>query len=535
MRRSRLVPATLLALAAAGLTALSPATALGPGGWDHVGGGASAALNGRVSAMAPGDGALLVGGAFTDAGGRPSADRAAEWDGDTWRALGSAPLDNGEVRAIAYDDGKTYVGGTFVNAGGNADADHLAVWDGVSWEPPCDSVTPPTFDANVDALQIIGNTLFVGGEFQNAADIATADYLLACDLTTGASSSLFATDGQFSGPIYALAGDSLGTLYAGGAFNNLAEIAGADNVAAYTGGTWHALGATDTAAVTGFVRSLDTEGTDLYVGTDAVNIAGIAQADHVARWSGSVWSALGANTAGTNGWLPASASIYALESQDSLVVAGGAFLDANGKPAADYLAAFDGTTWRPIGSNGSGDGPVPAEVHALRIYSKHLYAGGNFTAAGGDSSAKFLAAYPLVLNDNAISKKPAANYAGNDVYDIAGKNESRKASVRKGRSTRFYVKIQNDGLTSGSFRVSGVGGATGIKARYFLQSTGADITSDVRPGNYFTNLAANDSIVLRMVVKVAKKSAHKTTFRITTGPNGGGELDTVLAVVRTHR
>lgn len=139
---------------------------------------------------------------------------------------------------------------------------------------------------------------------RDGADILTADYLLACDLNTGESSSLFATDGQFSGPIYALAADSLGTLYADGVFINLAQIPGADYVAAYTNGAWHALGADAAPAVTGIVRSLDVDGTDVYVGTDALGVAGIAQADHVARWNGSAWSALGSDTAGTNGWLP---------------------------------------------------------------------------------------------------------------------------------------------------------------------------------------------------------------------------------------
>ena len=538
MRRSRPVLVAMLAIAAAALLVLSPATAAGPGGWDHVGSGAasgSASLNSRVSALAPGDGALLVGGAFTDAGGRANGDRVAEWDGQTWSALGAAPLPNGEVKAIAYDNGKTYVGGSFVNAGGNAEADYLAVWDGATWEPFCDSLTPPTFNFNVDALQIIGSTLFVGGEFQDAADIDTADYMLACDLATGASSSLFATDGQFSGPIYSLAADSLGTLYAGGNFLNLAEFPGADYVAGYSGGTWHAVGPSGTPSVTGIVRSLDTEGTNLYVGTDALDIAGIPQADHVARWDGSDWSALGANTAGTNGWLPASATIYALESYDGVVMVGGAFLDANGQAAADYLAAYGGTTWRPIGSNGSGDGPVGAEVHALRVYGNQLFAGGNFTAAGGDSRAKFLATYPLSVVDNAISKKAGSGYAGNDVYDD-GRGQERTVKIRKGRSGRFYIRVQNDGLTFGEFRVSGGAGPSGIKAHYFLQSTGADITGAVRSGNYFTGgVGVNDSIVIRMRVDVAKNSPANATIRVTSSPTGGGALDTVQAVVKATK
>ena len=39
------------------------------------------------------------------------------------------------------------------------------------------------------SLQFIGRTLYAGGSFQDGAGIASADYLLACDLATGAASS----------------------------------------------------------------------------------------------------------------------------------------------------------------------------------------------------------------------------------------------------------------------------------------------------------------------------------------------------------
>ena len=38
---------------------------------------------------------------------------------------------------------------------------------------------------NVKALQIVGPTLYVGGDFQDGAGIEAADYLLACDLASG--------------------------------------------------------------------------------------------------------------------------------------------------------------------------------------------------------------------------------------------------------------------------------------------------------------------------------------------------------------
>ena len=325
-------------------------------------------------------------------------------DGQSWSALGSAPLPNGEVRAIAYEDGKTYVGGTFVNAGGNAEADYLAVWDGASWEPFCNSITPPTFTHNVDALQVIDGTLFVGGEFQDGADIPTADYLLACDLSTGESSSLFATDGQFSGPIYALTANSLGTLYAGGVFNNLAEIPGADNVAAYANGSWHAVGATDAPAVTGIVpASTPTAPTSTSGQTPSMSRASrgpitspAGTAPHGARWAPTP----PARTAGSRRRRPSTPS------SPRTVRRGRRRVPGCQRPAGRRLRGGIrrirmATGWVERLRRRAG----AAEIHALQIYQRHLYAGGKFTAAGGDSRARFLATYPLLLADNAISQR----------------------------------------------------------------------------------------------------------------------------------
>ena len=176
-------PAFALILAIATMVPLATvALGVGPGGWDHLGVGATSAtpsLNGPVYALnADAPGVLLVGGAFTSAGGNASAVRIATWNGTAWGALSGTPISNGAVFAVAYHAGKVYAGGTFVNAGGNPDADFLAVWDGLGWAPFCNAVGP-AFGGSVAALQIIGNTLFVGGAFQNGAGINAADYLLA--------------------------------------------------------------------------------------------------------------------------------------------------------------------------------------------------------------------------------------------------------------------------------------------------------------------------------------------------------------------
>jgi hypothetical protein len=405
VRKRRLLPLLAVSAAVAGVVA-TMALAAGPGGWDHLGDRGTQgtdSLDLVASALAVTPGALYVGGAFEDAGGIPNADRIATWNGSNWSAVSSSTsgISNGRVDDIAVSAGKVYAGGTFQNAGGDANADFLAVWDGTSWKPFCDSTQAgPAFAGNVTSLQIVGQTLYVGGAFQNGAARASADYLLACDLASGASrTTVVSATHPFAGTVYALAADSNGTLYAGGGFSNLENIPAADNVAFLpSGGTWQPMGAGAGpcgCAVTSFVRGLAAVGTDAYVGTDANDIAGIPQADHVARWNGSVWSALGAGSGGGNGWFPPIASIEDLAGTGPNVFVTGSFQNANGDARADNVAFFDGTNWHPVGSDGAGNGPWIGNGLALALVDRLLYATGNFTSAGGDPQAQSAASFAL--------------------------------------------------------------------------------------------------------------------------------------------
>jgi hypothetical protein len=388
MRRSLL--ALLLSLGTClALSALALATASGPG-WNHLGTTGSG-LNGHVTAMnADRPGVLYLGGSFTNAGGIAAADRIVAWTGSNWRAVGTTPLGNGSVFAIETHGGKVYAGGTFVNAGGKAAADYLAAWDGVSWKPFCNTTPKPAFDAaglQVRALQVIGSTLYVGGTFQNANGDKRADYLIGCDLATGAPSATVDTDGDFTGAVYALAATADGTLYAGGTFTNLDGVSTADGVASYKG-SWQGLG---TTPIGGIVRGLHAKGTNVYVSSDGLNIGGNPRADHLVRWNGTAYSAVGANAAGTNGYFPATSYVNALATSGSSLFAAGSWQNADGKPTGDVVASFKGGSWRPLGSNRAGGGPWVGEAQALAVFGGRLYAGGAFTGAGGDRKANFAA------------------------------------------------------------------------------------------------------------------------------------------------
>ena len=371
----------------------TPTLATGPGGWDHLGTGATAsvaALNGRVDALhvAPHSGSLpdslYAGGVFTSAGGDGTAVSIARWDGSAWHSL-EAPALNGGVDAIAVDGNKVYVGGVFTNAGGDRNADFVAVWDGASWKPVCSPVT-----ASVLALQIIGRKLYIGGTFADGAGLTTADKLLVCDLDTGIPSATVDASDDINSSIYALTADSAGRLYAAGSFINMDQIPNADHVAMYDG-TWHAMQA---GAVDDITRSIASDGTNVYIGSDSVDIAGIAQADHVAKWNGSAWSAMGANTAMTDGFFPASTFINGLVTNGSNVFATGSFQNANSFPTADEVVGYNGFSWSALGSDGAGNGPLPGPGNAVALFGGQVVVGGNFTTAGGDGRASYIARYP---------------------------------------------------------------------------------------------------------------------------------------------
>jgi len=156
-------------------------------------------------------------------------------------------------------------------------------------------------------------------------------------------------------------------------------------------------GGTCSCALDAYVRALTANGTDVFVGTEGSDVAGIAQADHVARWDGSAsaWSAMGSDTSGTNGWFPPATNIHGLTSAGSNVFATGTFQNADGDARADNVAWFDGSAWHPVGSNGAGNGPWAGEGSALALADQKLFAAGNFTSAGGDDLAQSAASFEL--------------------------------------------------------------------------------------------------------------------------------------------
>ncbi len=331
-----------------------------------------AGVDNIVSALAAQGGNLYATGGFTTAGGAP-ASRIARWDGSTWSALG-AGLNNGG-RGLAFLGGDLYVGGAFTSAGG-VSAPLIARWDGVAWSD-VDGGMSGTGAPTVDALTLLpdglgGGSIFAGGTFRRGGSVS------ALNVARWDGTAWFPLgDGQ--APDDRVLSLALGTdaeggkvVYAGGSFLQ-AGSEQAKYVAAWDvdAGTWRTLG----TGVNGAVRTVAANGTDLYVG-GTFTIAGIYQAYYVARWDGTAWTRLGI---GTNGQVevlqlcPNGAGGYDL-------YAGGNFTRAGGV-TVNRLAKWDGTAWSALGTGFNN------WVEAIAFADNgaggyDVYAGGQFTTAG---------------------------------------------------------------------------------------------------------------------------------------------------------
>ncbi len=336
--------------------------------WSALGSG-MVSTNGfpaSVSALTVLGGDLYAGGLFTSAG-NSAAHSIAKWDGSSWSDLGSGipfPIDpNVRVNALVVSSNDLYVGGWLYTAGGTP-VNHIAKWNGSSW-----SAVGAGMEQSVSALAMSGSNLYAGGTFtiatNNGGAIITATHIAKWDGTRwsalGSGMNIFNSVSTLA----AVGGD----LYAGGYFT---ADKGANYVAMRSASNWLALGS---GIVNPSVAALAVSGSDLYVGGRFMK-AGDVEANNIAKWNGSSWSALSSGLGRTDPYV----DVYALAASGSDVYAGGYFTTAGGT-AVSNIAKWNGSSWSPLGPGlGSSLGGY---VLALAVSRSDLYAGGLFLGAGG--------------------------------------------------------------------------------------------------------------------------------------------------------
>jgi hypothetical protein len=292
-----------------------------------------------------------------------TANHIAKWNGSAWSAMGTGM--DGDVYALAVSGTTLYAGGDFTRVGG-VTANGIAKWDGSTW-----SALDTGMDNPVHALAVSGTDLYAGGDFQTAGGVWA--YYIA-KWNGSAWSALGSGMGGSFTSVHALAVSGT-DLYAGGDFSTAGETT-ARNIAAWNGSAWSALG----SGMDNPVYALAVSGRNLYAGGD-FQTAGEATVNYIAVWNGGTWSALGSRM---------NSSVYALAASGTNLYAGGYFTKAGGL-TANYIAAWNwkGRAWSALGA---GMGGVYPSVYALAVSGTTLYAGGDFTTAGG-VPANYIAAW----------------------------------------------------------------------------------------------------------------------------------------------
>jgi hypothetical protein len=165
--------------------------------------------------------------------------------------------------------------------------------------------------------------------------------------------------------------DGSGNLYVGGDFTIIGDTF-ANHVAKWDGTHWSALG----SGVVGSVGALAMSGSNLYVGGSFVTADGLT-ITKIARWDGSTWSALGYEA-------PLGVDdqnhVSALAVLGSDLYVGGYFNTAGGI-AANNIAKWDGSSWSALGDEPNQG--MDSVVLALAVSGNDLYVGGDFSTAGG--------------------------------------------------------------------------------------------------------------------------------------------------------
>lgn len=205
-----------------------------------VGGGLGTAriVNGMA---ADGLGGVILSGQFTSVGGA-SANRVAQWNGSAYSTFGGANFGpaSGVVAAVASTSAGAIIGGNFLSVRNNstavANTKALARWNDARGEWESIGAVVGTV---VEELRVIGDYLYVGGEF-NAVGGVTATNIARYKLSTATWEAVThgCTNGV-NGVVRSIVDTGLGdgSIYVGGGFTEAGGVAGANGIAKYVPST----------------------------------------------------------------------------------------------------------------------------------------------------------------------------------------------------------------------------------------------------------------------------------------------------------
>lgn len=398
--------------------------------------------NGFVSPIALRGDTLYVTGYFTEIGGQARRNIAA-LDAITGAAFPWSPDANAGVGRMLLRDSTGIVGGEFSQIGGQARAGlaEINLRTGVvtPWNP-----SPGPRYAAVWAMSILGDTLYVGGEFDTLSG-QPRRCLAAFHLSTGELASWDPQPGTARGIPLITEIHTLGrSVYVAGYINSV-------------GGKSR-----------NFVAEVDPEtGVATEWNPDPLNNVHTISTDDSSVYLGGWFQSLGMvprrnlaafdlRTGRVTDWNPNPDGliVYTMAASDGLLYVGGDFSQIGGQPRND-LAALD-----PISGLATEFAPNPDQVvKALLVREGKVYAGGAFQWIGGQPR-RFLAAVDGVTgaaldwdpnpNDGvlAMALRGDTLYAGGWFWQMGGQTRRSLAAVNASTGAVLPWQLDTDGIVN---------------------------------------------------------------------------------------
>jgi len=280
-----------------------------------------------------------------------------------WGALSTGLTGGDESFGLCFDaTGNLYITGTFLDVG-DANGDGIVKWNGAAFS----SLTTGLNDRGRAVAIDSSGILYVAGDFTLAGGVANTKGIAKWN---GAAWSAMGTGcGGASPYARAIAVGQDGSIYVGGMFASMGGVANTLGIAKWDGTVWSALGTGMDETVTGLAIGPDGS---LYAVGFFTLAGGVANTVGVAKWNGTVWSALGTGLGGVD---PTAYSVAV--GPDGTVYVTGKFTSAGGV-ACSYVAKWNGSAWSALGT-GLSDFGFFIGVDAAGL----VHVGGQFTAAGG--------------------------------------------------------------------------------------------------------------------------------------------------------
>jgi len=476
-----------------------------------------------------GDGTnIYVGGNFQYAyisGYITGAYNVAYWSSFAWHVLsgenGGAGT-GGIVYALAWvesvlpDISGLFLGGEFqyvemAESGATALANYVALWsptDGGKWGSLYQGVggMPGTTSAAVRALAWDGSKLFIGGSFNgvnwhdgSSAQTYGYQYMVAWSPTIIswpiAHGLWYDAGASMDGAAYSLNYVNGRGIYVGGAFTTVAGIT--VNRAAlmstqFGPATWGPLPPTSSPemGLNATVYSIK-----YYASNNSVITGGeftIAQeanssvtTNRVAYFGLNTWYPLKETVlpygVKPGGWMPAKIYAIAVDIANNLMYVGGDFINAGGIYASN-IARYNYSTqvWYPLIDSNTKTNGMNASVRALLLDGTNLYAGGEFTTAGG-TTVNRIAKWSSGVWSPLASGSPSTPGTSGTVYCITRSD------------TDFYVG--GSFSTAGGTTVNNVAKWNGTTWSPLTGTTGAGTNGIVYAILYYPGLLSNSLII----------------------------------------